>query len=393
MPTVLLSILLPTVGVNAQTQPTIAPQAIAEVQEKEEPHPIPSLGPQEKKAPETTALETTTLETTTPETTEAVAADLLPNGQQAVTDPTQALSSLPLGLDGASFNVQSFNEPRADATDSATLGPLEPFGQSPAIIAQGADTPSEPAGLAPSLQTEPSTPDQKPFIPAIQLTRRSVRYSPSITLLTPSGYGKSWGQVSIGGSFQSRARFVTEPDGAFGVGFGLGDSRKWVGLDVGIFVADVTNFSRGGVGFKLHRQFPNQLAIAVGVNNALTWGNIDGGISPYGVVSKGFQLRENTRLPLSQLYISAGAGTGRYRSEDDVANQRNAVGAFGSVALRLVQPVNLIAEWSGQDLSLGFSILPFPRLPIVISPFVTDITGSAGDGPRFAFSVGMGFTF
>jgi hypothetical protein len=260
-------------------------------------------------------------------------------------------------------------------------------------VAQDPGSPSDIGGQPPSLQTEPTSPDQKPFVPQTNLVKSSGRYSPSITLLTPSGYGKSWGQVSVGGSFQSRARYVNETDAAFGFGFGLGDAKKAVGLDVNVFVADVTNFSRGGVGFKLHHQFPNQLAIAVGVNNALTWGEIDGGISPFGAVTKGFQLRDDVRAPFSQLYVSGGAGTGRYRSESDVANRRDTVGVFGSVALRVVQPVNFIAEWSGQDLSLGFSILPFPKLPIVLSPMVTDVTGSAGDGPRFAFAVGMGFNF
>jgi hypothetical protein len=260
-------------------------------------------------------------------------------------------------------------------------------------VAQDPGAPSEIGGQPPSLQTEPTSPDQKPFVPQTNLVKSSGRYSPSITLLTPSGYGKSWGQVSVGGSFQSRARYVNEADAAFGFGFGLGDAKKSVGLDVNFFVADITSFSRGGVGFKLHHQFPNQLAIAAGVNNALTWGDIDGGISPFGVVTKGFQLRDDVRAPFSQLYVSGGAGTGRYRSESDVANRRDTVGVFGSVALRVVQPVNFIAEWSGQDLSLGFSILPFPKLPIVLSPMVTDVTGSAGDGPRFAFAVGMGFNF
>jgi hypothetical protein len=289
--------------------------------------------------------------------------------------------------------LEKANTTSNPAADESTALPAESSEVQPEAIAQDPGTPTDLVGQPPSLQTEPSSPDQKPFVPPQNLLKRSGRSNPGITLLTPSGYGKSWGQVSVGGSFQSRARFVSEADGAIGFGFGLGDAKKLVGLDVNVFVADATDFSRGGVGFKLHRQFPNQLAIAVGVNNALTWGEIDGGISPYGVVTKGFQLREDPQAPFSQLYVSAGAGTGRYRSEDDITNNRDSVGIFGGVALRLVQPVNFIAEWSGQDLSLGFSIAPFSKIPLVFSPMVTDVTGSAGDGPRFAFGVGLGFNF
>jgi hypothetical protein len=296
-------------------------------------------------------------------------------------------------------------DPTALGNNTSPPGtPQEPLAQNPAGETEPVSIPketepvvvpgeAEPVGQPPSLQTTPQSPGQLPFVPKKTLLRRAIRYSPSITLLTPSAYGKSWGQASVGGSFQSRTRFGSESDAAIGFGFGLGDARKAVGLDVGVGIADMSGFQRGSVGLKLHRRFGNQLAVAVGVNNALTWGLIDGGISPYGAVTKGFRLREETSLPFSQLYVSAGAGTGRYRSEDDVINRRNTVGAFGSVAVRVIEPVNLIAEWSGQDLTLGLSILPFRKIPLVFSPAVTDVTGTAGDGPRFTFGVGLGFSF
>jgi hypothetical protein len=265
---------------------------------------------------------------------------------------------------------------------------------SPETIAQSSvEVVPEAVGQSPSLRTEPITPNELPFQPKRELLQSSRRYSPSITYLTPSAYGKSLGQFSVGGSFQSRVRFSTESDGFMGGGFGLGDPRKAVGLDVSIGIADVTTFERGTIGFKIHRRLPANFAIAVGVDNAITWGKIDGSISPYGVVTKAFQLREDPQMPFSQLYVSGGAGTGRYRSEGDIINNRDSVGVFGSVAVRVVERVNFITEWSGQDLTLGVSILPFPRIPLVFNPAVTDITGTAGDGPRFTFGVGFGFSF
>jgi hypothetical protein len=261
-------------------------------------------------------------------------------------------------------------------------------------VAQGAvEAVPEAVGQSPSLRTEPATPNELPFQPKKELLQSSRRYSPSITYLTPSAYGKSLGQFSVGGSFQAKVRYRAESDAFLGGGFGLGDPRKAVGLDVSIGIADVTTFERGTIGFKVHRRLPANFAIAVGVDNAITWGKVDGGISPYGVVTKAFQLREDPRMPFSQLYVSGGAGTGRYRSEGDIINNRDSVGVFGSVAVRLVERVNFITEWSGQDLTLGISILPFPRIPLVFNPAVTDVTGTAGDGPRFTFGVGFGFSF
>jgi hypothetical protein len=271
---------------------------------------------------------------------------------------------------------------------------LHPSVVLPEAIAQATvETVPEAVGQSPSLRTEPATPNELPFQPKKELLQSSRRYSPSITFLTPSAYGKSLGQFSVGGSFQSKVRYRTESDAFLGGGLGLGDPYKAVGLDVSIGIADITTFERGTIGFKLHRRLPANFAIAVGVDNAVTWGTVDGGISPFGVVTKSFQLREDSRLPFSQLYVSGGAGTGRYRSEGDILNNRDSVGVFGSVAVRVIEQVNFISEWSGQDLTLGISVLPFPKIPLVFTPAVTDVTGTAGDGPRFTFGVGFGFSF
>jgi hypothetical protein len=65
---------------------------------------------------------------------------------------------------------------------------------------------------------------------------------------------------------------------------------------------------------------------------------------------------------------------------------------FGNVAVRVAQPVSLIAEWSGQDLGVGVSVAPFKNIPLVITPAVRDIVG-AGDGPRFVLGTGFAFKF
>jgi hypothetical protein len=290
--------------------------------------------------------------------------------------------------------AEPMSQTAADLTFDST--PLDPTLSNPVpteTVAQATVEPTpEEVGQSPSLRTEPVSPNELPFQPSKNLLQSARRYSPGITYLTPSAYGRSLGQFSVGGSFQSRVRYRSESDAFIGGGFGLGDPRKAVGLDVSIGIADVTTFERGTIGFKVHRRLPAQFAIAVGVENALTWGTIDAGISPYGVVSKGFQLREDPRMPFSQLYVSAGAGTGRYRSESDIVNRRDSVGVFGSVAVRVIEQVNFITEWSGQDLTLGVSVLPFPKVPLVFTPAVTDVTGTAGDGPRFSFAVGFGFT-
>jgi hypothetical protein len=254
----------------------------------------------------------------------------------------------------------------------------------------------ETAGSRPRLQLDPTDPEQSPFRARSDvLLEGPTRYGPGISILVPTAYGKSLGQLSVGIGFQHRTRLSDKADGAMGFNVGLGDPDKAVGLDVGLTFTDLSKFgNRGVVSFKVHRRLPDQLAIAVGVNDAVDWGQSDvDGPSPYGVISKTFMLKKDTRQPLSRVYVTAGVGTGRYRTEDDIIADRQDPNPFGSVALRLLDPITIITEWSGQDLSVGFSLRPIPRVPLIITPAATDITGSAGTGVRFILGVGYTFDF
>jgi hypothetical protein len=223
--------------------------------------------------------------------------------------------------------------------------------------------------------------------------------SPGFSFDVPTAYGASLGDVGIGFGFQSRTRFTQTADGGGGIVFGLGDPYNVVGFDVGIGLNDLgingngSFGSRGSFFFKLHRVLPEDFRIAVAVENALVWGGSDTDTSVYGVVSKTFRLKESRFDPFSRLYLSVGVGSGRFRTEDQVFNDTGSVGVFGSVAVRVIDQMNVFTEWTGQDLDVGLSIAPFPEIPIVITPAAVDITGSAGDGVRFVLGISYGFRF
>ncbi|AFZ21450.1 hypothetical protein [Allocoleopsis franciscana] len=256
-------------------------------------------------------------------------------------------------------------------------------------------------GTKPRLDTEPSRPDEQPFVPqnlpleSVQPNTRKAASSPGISILTPSAYGQSWGSASIGVGLQSRTRFTRTSDGVVGIGLGLGDAQKTVGLDLGLtFVDLIGNTAQdGSVSLKLHRRLPEDFAVAVGVKNLIRFGATDSGTGYYGVVTKRFILQEDVQQPFSQIFVSAGVGSGQFRSELDINEDRTSVGVFGSVAVRVAEPISAIAEWSGQDLTLGLSIAPFRDVPLVVTPAITDITGKAGDGSRFILGIGYGISF
>ena len=238
---------------------------------------------------------------------------------------------------------------------------------------------------------------QKQFtLPEPRVVERPVPRAlglPGSSVGSPSAFGADWGDVFAGFSFQERTRFTDKADGAVVAGFGIGDAQKLVGLEVAVTVFDLIDdtFQDGGISFKLHHDFGDGFAVAAGVENAIIWGGLDTNSSAYGVVSKVFRFKDATQ-PFSSLTVNLGLGGGRFRSEDDVFDGDDSINVFGSAGIRVIEPISVIADWTGQDLNLGISLVPFRNIPLTITPAIADVTSNAGDGARFVLSIGYGLS-
>lgn len=217
--------------------------------------------------------------------------------------------------------------------------------------------------------------------------------APGSSSNTPTAYGGSFGSVGVGFSYQERTRYTEDADGTAGIVTSFGNPRTAIGLDIGVTALDLSDFGdRGSFNAKIHRLLPQDFAVAVGVENALIWGFSDADTSVYGVVSKRFRVKENSQEPFSRIAVSAGLGSGRFRTEEQVQDDEGSVGVFGSLAVQVLPPVSVFTEWTGQDLNVGASVVPFRNLPLVITPTLSDLTGTAGDGTRFTLGVGYGMS-
>jgi hypothetical protein len=218
---------------------------------------------------------------------------------------------------------------------------------------------------------------------------------PASTINTPTAYGQRWGQVYAGAAYQNRIRYSDWTDGVASVGFGLGNPATYVGLDVSVSLLDTyTDFAEDrSLSLKLHRRLPFRSAVAVGHENVWHTDGTDGGSSRYLVVSKVVLLRDRPTSALGSMVVNLGLGTDRFLPETDFARGDDGVNVFGSLGVRVLPPVNAVANWTGQDLALGLSIAPVRTWPLVITPAVVDVTGTAGDGARFAMSAGLNYTF
>ncbi|HAA29408.1 MAG TPA: hypothetical protein DCE56_19045 [Cyanobacteria bacterium UBA8553] len=181
--------------------------------------------------------------------------------------------------------------------------------------------------------------------------------------------------------------------GAGGIGVGLGDAQKALGVELS-YALETTDdsFGEGGFNAKVHRLLGRDASIAAGWNGFLNIGRNDFEQSKYGVITKVFRTKDSLDEAFSRVAVTVGVGDGQFRSNGAVAVGDNNINVFGNVAVRVVRPVSFIAEWTGQDLGLGLSIAPFRNFPFVITPAVRDLAGG-GEDPRFVVGAGMAVRF
>jgi hypothetical protein len=217
--------------------------------------------------------------------------------------------------------------------------------------------------------------------------------SPALSIYIPVGYGADKNTLFLTGSYQNTVREDDGSVGAGGIGIGLGDADKAVGVELSYALETTDNdFGEGGFNAKLHRRLGQDLSAAIGWNGFLNIGRNDFEQSKYGVITKVFRTQDSLNDPFSRVAVTVGVGDGQFRSSGAEAAEENNVNVFGNVAVRVARPVSFIAEWTGRDLGLGLSIAPFKNIPFVITPAVRDVVG-AGDGARFVLGAGTAIRF
>lgn len=205
--------------------------------------------------------------------------------------------------------------------------------------------------------------------------RRTLTPIPGSTIGVPTAYGATWGDVFIGGSGAVTDEGVVDTAASFG--FGLGDPKKFLGLEVGLGIASLfgDNAGAGLVGFKVHRVLAKDTRIAAGWANAITWDVATAGETVYGSLTHQFKLQPNNEDNQLPLTMTLGVGTGAYRSIGSLKAGENVPNVFGSVGFRVIPRLSLISTWTGSQLNVGTSIAPL-NVPLTINLAATDVTSN-----------------
>ena len=229
-------------------------------------------------------------------------------------------------------------------------------------------------------------------LPGVLPVTRS--YPPSPNAGIPSAFGAEWGDLFISASLAGADRLRPEADGSLSMGFGLGNARSLVGLELSYNLLSIRRFGENGnFDAKLHRELlatdRTEVAVALGVKNFARYGSDTVGTeaSPYGAASAAHLLQPDhptNRLPITG---TVGIGGGTFSGED------SDIGFFAGVGLRVHPQFSLNTAWSGVGLNVGASIVPAPSVPLTLNLLYGDVGNNTVAGSVAVVTLGYGFNF
>ncbi|MDQ6962415.1 MAG: hypothetical protein Q9M28_07810 [Mariprofundaceae bacterium] len=175
----------------------------------------------------------------------------------------------------------------------------------------------------------------------------------------------------------------------------IGDPQEYVGLEVATTIISLkTRFAdSGAVNFKLHRWLPWNSAIEIGVENAVTWGTAKKAnvkANTYITFTKAKALNPDDDYNPFTLTASIGVGNGRFEpiNTNLAATTQTKIGAFGSLGLQVHPKVAIASSWTGKDLNMGLSLVPFTTIPVVLAIGRVDLLHKNQPASRWVVSFG-----
>ena len=217
--------------------------------------------------------------------------------------------------------------------------------------------------------------------------------SPGLTFATPSAFGASSGDGFFSASAATAGKARSQVNGSLSVGFGLGDARNAVGLELNFNVGSIRNFgSNGSVDGKLHRivysDLNSQVSVAAGWKGFVQYGSE--GVSPssaYGAVTYYSILQPDNEINKMPISFTVGVGGGEFRKGDA------STGIFAGVGLQVAPQLSVGTGWSGVGINVGLSYVPFPSIPLTIALTGGDLTDNSDGGQVLVLSIGYGFNW
>lgn len=210
---------------------------------------------------------------------------------------------------------------------------------------------------------------------------------PAIGAYVPDGMARGyWGNFGLGSTAQSRTRLsgdFVNPDGNVTATLGLGNPEKIIGLDVrvnmfGLFnqYGSPENLGEGSIDAQINRRVGQSWWVAIGVNDLTGWK-----LAPAHQIRSLFLSMTGTfyfvsdyDMPFNKVYLTAGVGNGRFRSDENYSvGDEGPMGFFASAALQVLPEGNIFIEYNGYNAMAGFSVFPYKNFSGQLVIGVNDI--------------------
>lgn len=213
------------------------------------------------------------------------------------------------------------------------------------------------------------------------------------TMTTPSGWG-GYGTYlfgDIGGVYPQV--YHTNSDLITSGGLSFGNPFDAVNAALSINMEDVHRFRNFSGNFIVSRVVASGSSISAGGLQLFASNKLSDapGQTFYIAFSHAVQTLPSETPGASRLTYTLGLGSGRFylKSPDDIKAGRGSDGTavFGNISYEVFHHVNLIAEWSGVNLSVSAGIRPF-KTPLSFGIGAFDLTRYSGDKPGMMFNLG-----
>jgi hypothetical protein len=200
---------------------------------------------------------------------------------------------------------------------------------------------------------------------------------PATTSTVPYIIGTGYlGVLGMGANGQNTTRLNNTawgPDGNAVLTFGLGNPEKTIGVDIRVNIYGISNNSgqqnnAGESTLDIHfsKKITDNMWAGIGGYDLLGWHASEPNKvkSIYSAIAYTLPLRSDSAFFMRKLYMTAGVGNGRFRTDAQFSLKRSMpFSVFGSIAFQIIPEGNIIAEWTGYGLYSGFSFFPFKKLP------------------------------
>lgn len=212
--------------------------------------------------------------------------------------------------------------------------------------------------------------------------------APGIAFGSPVGFGAGWGEAYVGVGGNTLPQNSNNPDnvdGSASVGFGLGDPSV-VAVEATVTTISLRNSfgDSGNTNFKISRLLPGRSSIAIGQDNTWPWGDATQvRPSTYAAFTTMFDLSPASPRAPWTVSLNVGAGDHRFKDPGEAG-----AGVFGSIAIVPIRQLSVIVDYTGRDTNAAVSVVPFPRLPAVLTLGAINLGHRLGRDTEFAGGVG-----